>query len=71
MGHGITQVDVLNCQWQRIQALHLFLPSSTTEMVSELNIPLSDDFIVPTNNDVGATSRTDGGKLTSRSMSLK
>jgi len=32
-------------------------------MVSEhtdLNIPLSDDFIVPTNNDVGATSRTDG-----------
>ena len=37
-------------------------------MVSEhtdLNIPLSDDFIVPTNNDVGATSRKDidGGKL--------
>ena len=37
-------------------------------MVSEhtdLDIPLSDDFIVPTNNDVGATSRTDGGKLPS------
>ena len=35
------------------------------EMVStnaDLNIPLSDDFIVPTNNDVGATSRLDGGK---------
>lgn len=35
-------------------------------MVSEytdFNIPLSDDFIVPTNNDVGAISRTDGGKL--------
>ena len=37
-------------------------------MVSEhtdLDIPLSDDFIVPTNNDVEATSRTDGGKLLS------
>ena len=35
-------------------------------MVSEhtdLTIPLSDDFIVPTHNDIGATSRTDGGKL--------
>ena len=34
-------------------------------MVSEntdLNIPLSDDFMVPTNSDVGATSRADGGK---------
>ena len=42
-------------------------------MVSErtdLNIPLSDDFIVPTNNDVGATSRTDGGKLPSPSNRL-
>ena len=43
---------------------------NNTEMVSEhtdLNIPLSDDFIVPTNNDVGAASRTDGGKLPSPS----
>jgi len=30
-------------------------------MISKLNIPLSDDFIVPTNNDVGAISRIDGG----------
>ena len=34
-------------------------------MVSEhtdLDTPLSDDFIVPSNNDVGAISCTDGGK---------
>ena len=29
---------------------------------TDLNTPLSDDFIIPTNDHVGATSRTDGGK---------
>lgn len=30
--------------------------------MSDLNIPLSDDFIIPINSDVGATLRTDSGK---------
>lgn len=55
----LTRISNLEDFFRSLSQLRLSFEHTT---MTDLNTPLSDDFVVPTNRDIGATLRPDSGE---------